>query len=112
MSRNSKNQSRHIAARAMSALRVSGGNGPKKTTPKHSKRNRMLRNTTPHGSSLNEYEKRDVAAVCGTQVHSFGPVNPRTQRRRLYRVTNFKNYGAALLHATEFDAAQANWKQG
>lgn len=110
MSRNSKNQSRHIAARAMSALRVGGGNGPAKTTPKHNKKNRMLRNGTPHGSTLNEYEKRDVAAVCDTQVRAYGPVNPRTQRRGLYRVTHFKNYGAALLHATEFDAAQANRK--
>lgn len=50
-------------------------------------------------------DKSKVAAVCDNQARIYGPVQPNG-RRPLMAVYDFPHYGAALVFAVEFDAAQ------
>lgn len=52
MSRNSKGAKRNKAAKEMSALRVSGGKGPARTTPQHGKKNAWWQKFPSYGAFI------------------------------------------------------------
>lgn len=62
MSKNNKNAKRLVAAREMSKLRQSGGNGPKATTPVHGKKKAWFQLFDTHREFLASKNKKQKPA--------------------------------------------------